>query len=62
MCIEQKERYVGERGNWLIVAYGLKGANAKYMACVRLLLSRVMCCSGSVRSSSALPALPLHGA
>ena len=38
--------YVGERGNGLIVAYGLKGANAKCMPRVRILLSRDTCCSG----------------
>ena len=55
MCIEQKERYVGERANELIVAYGPKGANAKCILCVRLPLSGDMCRSGSILLLSTLP-------
>ena len=59
MCIEQKERYVGERGNWLIVVYGLKRSERQMHA------SRPdPSLQGHVLLGSAwlLSALPLHGA
>jgi len=42
MRIEQEERYAEGRGNRLIVAYGPKGANAKFMSRIGLPLSGVI--------------------